>query len=142
MASNWYQTGEPAYATSMTFVDKDSIRASGDIRQARLYMVLAAPDEQGASAVEALMEFDCARPQTRFMRLAGFDDAGRRLDEGRGSQRWAPVTPGSQQSVSYRFVCSGGTSLDAAASYGADYPFARARALMARHRAEDIRDSR
>lgn len=140
-AADWYLTSESAYATNVSFVDKDSITASGALRQAQLYMVLAEADEDGAAAIDALMEYDCSEPRRRFMRLAGFDEAGRRLYDGPGSGSWAAVVPGTQDSASRDFVCSGGRSLDVSASHGAAYPFARARALLARRRAEDIRNS-
>lgn len=140
-AADWYLTSESAYATNVSFVDRDSIRASGSFGRAQLYMVMAEADENGAAAIDVLVEYDCSEPRRRFMRLVAFDEAGRRLHDVPGSRTWAPVVPGSQESVSRDFACSGGRSLDVSASYGAAYPFARARALLARHRAEDVRNS-
>ncbi|HEV7661143.1 MAG TPA: surface-adhesin E family protein [Allosphingosinicella sp.] len=140
-AADWYLTSESAYATNVIFVDEDSILASGAFRQARIYMVLAEADEDGASAIDVLMEFDCTEPRRRFLRLVGFNEAERRLYDSPGSRTWAPVVPGTQDKASRDFVCSGGRSLDVSASHGAAYPFAVARALLARHRAEDVRNS-
>jgi hypothetical protein len=140
-AADWYLTSESAYATNVSFVDRDSITASGAFRQAQLYMVMAEADESGAAAMDVWMEYDCSEPRRRFMHIVGFDEAGHRLHDGPGSRTWAPVVPGTQDNASRDFACSGGRSLDASASYGAAYPFASARALLARHRAEDVRNS-
>jgi hypothetical protein len=141
-ATDWYQTSESAYATNMSFMDRDSIHASGAIRLVRIYQVSSTPDGNGAAAIEALMEYDCAEPRRRFMHLIGFDESGRRLFDSRGSGIWGEVVRGTQDNAAREFACSDGRSLDASASWGEDYPFARARALLAQHRAEDIRDSR
>lgn len=141
-ATDWYQTSESAYATNMNFVDRDSIRASGAGRLARIYQVSSTPDENGAAAIEALIEYDCAAPRRRFMHLTGFDETGRRIFDSRGSGVWGEVVRGTQDHAAREFACSDGRSPDASASWGADYPFARARALLAQHRAEDVRDSR
>ncbi|MEA3014489.1 MAG: hypothetical protein QOD42_3034 [Sphingomonadales bacterium] len=140
-AADWYLTSESAYATNVSFVDKDSIHASGTFRQAQLYMVMAEADESGAAAMDVVMEYDCSEPRRRLIHIVGFDEAGRRLHDEPGSRTWAPVAPGTQDSASRDFVCSRGRSPDVSASYGAAYPFARARALLARHRAEDLRNS-
>jgi hypothetical protein len=140
-AADWYLTSESAYATNVSFVDKDSIIASGNFRQAQLYMVRAEAGENGSAANDVLMEYDCSEPRRRFLRIVSFDEAGRRLYDGPGSRIWAPVVSGTQDGASRDFVCSGGRSLDASASYGPVYPFARARALLERHRAEDVRNS-
>lgn len=140
-AADWYLTSESAYATNVSFMDKDSILASGTFRQAQLYMVLAEADEDGAAAIDVRMEYDCAEPRRRFLHLVGFDEAGRQVYDNAGSRVWAPVVGGTQDHASRAFACSGGRSLDASASHGAAYPFASARALLARHRAEDVRNS-
>jgi hypothetical protein len=140
-AADWYLTSESAYAANVSFVDKDSILASGNFRQAQLYMVMAEADENGAAAIDVRMEYDCSEPRRRFLRLVGFDQTGRQLYDSPGSRTWAPIVPGTQDNASRDFACSGGRSLDASASHGAAYPFADARALLARHRAEDVRNS-
>lgn len=139
MATNWYVTGESVSGSSMTFVDKDSIEGSGTVRRAQVYVVFARTQEDGETAVDALMEFDCAEPRSRFLRLVGFNEAGDRLSEEQGSGRWSPVAPGTQDSSSRAFICSGGRSAPASDSRGAAYPFAGAREVLARHRAEDAK---
>jgi hypothetical protein len=141
-ARNWYLTSESAYATNMNFVDRDSIQASGTSRIAHVYQVRSAPDEDGAAAVDATMEYDCVEPRGRFMRLVGFDEQSRQIADTPGSRIWRAVARGTQEYEAREFACSDGRSLDASASWGVDYPFDRARALLAQHRAEDVRNAR
>jgi surface-adhesin protein E len=98
-AADWYLTSESAYATNVSFIDKDSILAAGTIRQAQLYMVLAEADDEGAAAIDVRMEYDCSAPRRRFLRLVGFDEAGRQVYDNPGSRIWAPVVRGTQDNA-------------------------------------------
>jgi hypothetical protein len=137
-AANWYLTGESTYGSSVTFVDKDSIEGSGTLRQAQIYLVMA-EHQEGAPAMDVLVEFDCAEPRNRVLRLVSFSEAGGQIGDEPGSGRWSPVEPGTQAASTRDFACSDGRSLPPSESRGAAYPFAAGRALLARHRAEDAK---
>lgn len=131
LASDWYQTGEAVGGTSVMFVDRDSIRTPSEgYRRAQVYLVYSTNQDDGTASVDSLMEFDCTAPRSRFLQLVIFDDRLRRIDSIEGSGRWSPVPPRSQQDATLAFVCSAGSS--SSSSFGATYPFAAGRAIMAR----------
>jgi hypothetical protein len=137
-ATDWYMVSETATASSASFVDKDSIRPSGGgLMQARIYLVFLENQSEGMAAIEALMEYDCGQPRSRFLRIATFDDSQRQLSDDPGSARWEPAAEGTAEGSTRTFICSNGQTPAVTPSLGAEFPFASARAHLARHREED-----
>jgi hypothetical protein len=129
-AADWYMVSTAEDGTSVTFVDRDSIRASGgQLRQAQIFVVFSEP-EDGTAALDTHREFDCAQPRSRFLYLVSFDEAMRRRSGGAGSGNWRDVNRGTQDEETRTFVCSGGALPANVPSYGDGYPFAAGRARM------------
>lgn len=131
-ATDWYVSAAGANGLSITFVDKDSIRVTGDqVRQAQVYLVLARSEPDGTAALDSLMEFDCRGNRRRFLSLVGFDERMVPGQREEGTRQWQSIVAGSQDASTRDFICSGDENPSGGRSFGSEYPFAAARAAMA-----------
>jgi hypothetical protein len=132
-ATDWFQIAQAENGLSVTFVDKDSIRPAGEgMRRVQIYVVLRQTEADGIASMDALTEFDCRTSRRRYVRIAAYDDHVANLRIQEGSFGWRDIANGSQDAAARDFVCSGGTAPSDATSRGPAYPFAAARAMMAR----------
>jgi len=128
-AADWYFIDMSNRFTSITFVDKDSIRARGTVSEGTVYMVF--PDSgDGAAAIESRMEIDCATPRSRIVHLRAFDEAEAVQFDDSVEGEWDVVRNESQAGRVREFICSGGTNRPAEASRGSAHPFAFGRQTL------------
>ena len=99
--------------TAITMIDMDSIRTTGEMKRAWVYVGLPR-DREGTAYTGAFVEFDCAEGRYRTINRKSFDIRGRITSEERDATSWNVGLPVSPATSAMSAVCEDGYSLSAA----------------------------
>lgn len=98
-------------SNAKVYIDRDSIRRTGDVVQAWVLDDLKAPHKRGLStflSVRALEEHDCSKERFRLVAIeqfAGNMGTGDSIYKKSGESGWAPVPRGTMAQSVWKFVC-------------------------------------
>jgi hypothetical protein len=107
--SAWVQMSSDG-ASSVMYVDPDSIKIDGQRRQVVELHDLKAPDKvRGNRSTKVLSEYDCKEARIRLVQeeyLSGQMGGGERLGGSSEPTDWFPLAPGTRGWNLLKFVCS------------------------------------
>ena len=90
------------------FVDPQTIKVSGDMRNVLALVAYNEPLENGARSIQGTMEYDCPGKRLRtltFTQYAGPLARGRVVSDNQSPSEWGPVAPGTFAADALEFVC-------------------------------------
>ncbi|WP_366810978.1 surface-adhesin E family protein [Sphingomonas sp.] len=132
LAADWYYVDEAQDGTSVTYVDKDSIKADNDGYLGATMFSMLAEAEDGTKAYRFTLVVDCAGKRSKLTGGEAFGE--NQVSAGYNSipAEWQATDPGSQGDTITGFICAGGKT--GAASAGAALPFDAAAKKLAEHK--------
>jgi hypothetical protein len=130
-AADWYYIDSADDGTNISFIDKDSLAANGDLVRASMFSLLAEPDEEGGIAFRFTIDFDCKARTSRLISAEIYDEDRKGGGEFTVEAEAKPIEPDTQGDKIGAFVCSGGKVTADTLSAGKALPFETGRAMLA-----------
>lgn len=97
-------------ASSVTYVDPDTIKINGQLRQVTEVHDFKVPDKpRGNLSTKVVSEHDCKEGRLRVLQedyFSGQMGSGERLGGYTGPSDWFPVVAGTRGATLHKFVCS------------------------------------
>lgn len=107
-ASDWYFISAAKDLANISFVDKDSIRDTGDgSTHASMFALLAAPQD-GVLAYRFEIAINCGKRESRLISAETYDEAHQPMGEDAMEDEWKPIAPNSQGAPVADFICGKG----------------------------------
>lgn len=104
--SRWVQVGETK--DLVFYIDPTSISKDGHLRKAWELSDLKRRSKRGEMSVQALFEYDCKMQKVRILSGVSFSKpmAEGAIHSSFSTYDWQDVLPGSDDVVTFKFVCS------------------------------------
>ncbi|MCW3849075.1 hypothetical protein OF829_17690 [Sphingomonas sp. LB-2] len=119
-AQDWRKVSEGSTTGSTFFLDADGAGKPQALSRGHVFVRLGA-NEDGISAIETTLEFECATGRMRVVTMRGYDADHKPMDEHPGADSWDTPGPNTQFGVVGELVC--GKEPMPGQSYGSALPF-------------------
>ncbi|MES2096195.1 MAG: surface-adhesin E family protein [Pseudomonadota bacterium] len=130
LATDWYLVANSTDKATALFVDRDSIKSSGNsMSQARVMLVFRVDNQYNVAAYDEDLEYDCGRPQYRFVNIKSYSGSATKMTDEPGTGKWLSIGSGSLDASSQDFICAGGYRTGAV-KYGPAFPLAAGRSYL------------
>jgi hypothetical protein len=127
-AQDWRLASKGDTTESVFFLDADSISAPQAKAQGRIFVFVSNDDK--LSAIEAVLEFECATGRRRVVNLAVYDTGHNLITRNDRNDGWEETPKLTQFDRLREIIC--GERPIATESYGAELPFAAGQAIVAK----------
>lgn len=129
-ASDWYFVSAANDRANISFVDKDSIRDTGDgSMHASMFALLAEPND-GVLAYRFEIEINCGKRQSRLVSAETYDEAHQPMGEDAMNDDWKPIAAKSQGAPVADFICGKGKPGADNPPAGSALPFETGKAML------------